>query len=330
MLNLIKSYLNKHCACFFILNEQYIINNYKKINFNKILTYQSFSEEFIRSCNEEFLRDKTYPIKKTKILNSTSWYYISEYQKLSESFIREFSDKVDWENISQFQKLSEEFIIEFFDKVNWYNISKYQKLSEKFIRENSNKVSWYLISFFQKLSEAFIIEFSDKVEWNLISIYQKLSEEFIRRYSDKVNWYNISQYQKLSPEFIKEFNLEIPETCWLYKDKEFKRKYIQENTSYEIIGDKVIAYKSCRGDGYSAFNFQYYYEVDGEYECHADYNIDEKDSFGLSAWTKRSALEYYNCGKLFKVEIDLEDIAAIVHNHNKIRASKIKILEEIF
>jgi hypothetical protein len=32
---------------------------------------------------------------------------------------------------------------------------------------------------------------------------------------------------------------------------------------------------------------------------------------------------------LFKVEIDLEDIAAVVYEGNKIRASKIKILEEV-
>jgi hypothetical protein len=49
----------------------------------------------------------------------------------------------------------------------------------------------------------------------------------------------------------------------------------------------------------------------------------------LSAWTKEGALEYHSSGKLFKVEIDLKDIAAIVHDGNKIRASKIKILEEI-
>ena len=258
------------------------------------------------------------------------WNKISYTPGLSEEFIRENSDKACWICISRFQKLSEEFIRENVNKVSWVYISHYQKLSEEFIREFSDKVNWRLISYHQKISEKFIREFSDKVNWEYILRYQKLSEEFIKENSDKLTWKSIAKYQKLSQEFIQEYNLTIPETCWLYKDKEFKRQYIKENTEYEIIGDKVIAYKSCRKDGSSVYNFQYYYEIGGEYESNADYNIDERDSFGLSAWTKEKALEYYSKGKLFKVEIDLEDIAAIVLEENKIRASKIKILEEIY
>ena len=257
-----------------------------------------------------------------------NWDTISCKPGLSEEFMRENSDKLDWFCVSMYQNLSEKFIIEFSDIVDWGLISKYQKLSDGFIREISDKVDWYYISSSQKLSEGFIKEFSDKVFWGCISYSQKLSEEFIRENSDKVNWERISKYQKLSEEFIKEYDLKISDTCWLYKDKEFKRKYIKKNTEYEIIGDKVIAYKSCRADGYSVFNFQYHYETGKEYEAHADYNIYDHNSFGLSAWTKEGALDYYEAGKLFKVEIDLEDIAAIVHDGNKIRASKIKILEE--
>ena len=67
--------------------------------------------------------------------NSVNWSRISEYQKLSEEFIREFKDQVNWDYISCYQKLSEEFIREFKDQVNWSLISRCQKLSEEFIRE---------------------------------------------------------------------------------------------------------------------------------------------------------------------------------------------------
>ena len=50
------------------------------------------------------------------------WNEISKYQKLSEPFIKEFSDKVHWANISKYQKLSENFIKEFHDKVFWRNM----------------------------------------------------------------------------------------------------------------------------------------------------------------------------------------------------------------
>jgi hypothetical protein len=74
------------------------------------------------------------------------WKRISQHQKLSEDFIREYQDKVDWGYISIHQTLSEEFIREFKDKVNWTLISKYQKLSEDFIREFQDKVYWFYMT----------------------------------------------------------------------------------------------------------------------------------------------------------------------------------------
>lgn len=62
---------------------------------------------------------------KLKIKNNEfiDWWYISYCQKLSEDFIREFSDKVDWNYISYRQKLSFKFIKEFANKINWYYIA---------------------------------------------------------------------------------------------------------------------------------------------------------------------------------------------------------------
>lgn len=47
----------------------------------------------------------------------------SQYQTLSEDFIRKFKNKVDWEKISQYQELSEDFIREFKNKVHWVPIT---------------------------------------------------------------------------------------------------------------------------------------------------------------------------------------------------------------
>jgi hypothetical protein len=167
------------------------------------------------------------------------------------------------------------------------------------------------------------------IDWYYISNSQKLSEEFMTKFQDKVNWYYISQYQKLSEEFIKTHNLTISEDSWLYKSIEFKKEYLKTNTKYEVLDDKIIAFKSTRLEGYSAFNYQYKYEVGNEYECHADYNPNNQNSFGLSAWTKEGALGYYSTGELYEVEIRIEDIAAIVHNNVKIRASKIKVIKKV-
>jgi len=238
-------------------------------------------------------------------------------------------DIVFW-NENDIEKCKQEFV----DKVNWINISIYQKLSEEFIREFSDKADWINISIYQKLSEEFIREFSDRVNWYNVSTYQKLSKEFIREFADKVCWHCISRYQKLSKEFIKKFkkfDLTISENNWLYKSKEEKLSYLKENCKdvYEIVDDKyIVAYKSTRVDGSSIFNFQYQYKVDETYKSHCDCNIDEENSFGLSAWTKEKALEHYNKGKLFKVHINIEDVGAIVHDNKKIRCSKLTIVSE--
>ena len=145
------------------------------------------------------------------------------------------------------------------------------------------------------------------------------------------DWDYISKYQTLSEEFIEKHNLKISKSCWLYKTKKEKLNYVKKNTNYEIIDNNyIIAYKSVRKDYKSVyFPAKYKYEIGKTYESNCDCNIDEEDSFGLSAWTKKGALDYYDKGRLLLVKINIEDIGAIVHNNNKIRCFKLTILEEV-
>ena len=106
--------------------------------------------------------------------------YISWYQILSETFISEFSNRVDWKNISIYQILSEKFIKGRQDKVDLYFIGKYQKLSEDFITEFGDKINWAFISKYQDLSQKFIFE-NNLLTYDLS--YQNLSDEFRERYN---------------------------------------------------------------------------------------------------------------------------------------------------
>ena len=59
-------------------------------------------------------------------------------QQVNECLGTDYKDIItnkQWEDISMCQKLSESFIREYQDKVDWYWISKRQELSEPFIRE---------------------------------------------------------------------------------------------------------------------------------------------------------------------------------------------------
>lgn len=145
-----------------------------------------------------------------------------------------------------------------------------------------------------------------------------------------LDWEFISKYQKLSEDFIEEFKNRITllTQSWLYETKEVKKKAIEDCGLYELDGDYVIAYKGVRSDGYSPYNFQYHYEPGETYESHCDFNLNDENSFGLSAWTLESAKSY--CPKLvFKVKIHISDVGALVHGCHKIRASKILILEQV-
>jgi len=276
--------------------------NLKQFFYDKFIRIDKINYTFLNKYPELILYFKNSKKLKLSVLY---WTYISEFQKLSEEFIREFKDKVNWHYISHKQKLSESFIREFQDKVNWSYISAYQKLSESFIREFKDKVNWHNISENQILSESFIREFQDKVKWSTISKYQNLSESFIEEFQDKLNLYEI-------------------EDSWLYKDESFKKDKVIESKMYECHDDHFIAYKGIRSDRYSKFNFQYQYLKGETYTCHADYSIEE-NSFGLSVWTKEEATNY--CDELVvKCKIYYKDVARMVHHNGKIRCSKITIL----
>jgi len=278
-----------------------------------------------------------------------NWYNISQYQKLSEPFIEKYKDFVDWYYISKYQFLSELFIGKYCARVNWREIFISQKLSPTFIAINAsnNSLYWHCVSRHQKLSESFIENYADKVPWHIIFEFQKLSESFIDRH--KKRWeinksnYNrsaqaIIKYQKLSEEYREKNNLKDPIDGlgleiidnWLYTSTEDKIKHIKKNTKYKIIDNKyIIAYKTVKEDNHSVFNFQYKYEVGKTYKSHCDCNLDNENSFGLSAWTKKEALRYHPRGKLIKVKINIEDIGAIVHSGSKIRCFKFKVLKEV-
>ena len=134
--------------------------NLKQFFYDKFIRIDKINYTFLNKYPELILYFKNSKKLKLSVLY---WTYISEFQKLSEEFIREFKDKVNWHYISHKQKLSESFIREFKDKVNWHNISENQILSESFIREFQDKVKWSTISKYQNLSESFIEEFQDKL-----------------------------------------------------------------------------------------------------------------------------------------------------------------------
>lgn len=250
-------------------------------------------------------------------------------------FQKTFANNLNWGMITYQKKLSEKIMTEFSNKLNWENVCRYQKLSEDFMRKFSNQLFWREVCCAQILSEEFMEEFSDKIYWDTIAVHQKLSDKFILKHKDKFKVDVLAMYQLLSKETQNILNAELisNDLNWLYLTKEEKINFIKSNCgdAYEIVdNDYIIAYKSVKTDNYSHFNFLYKYEIGKEYEAHCDCNLDHKNSFGLSAWTKEKVLSLLAVQKVLKLHINIEDVGAIiVSEHNKIRAKKFKVVEEL-
>jgi hypothetical protein len=199
------------------LTEEYVFLFKNKLNCSLVLDYHNFSEDFLRKLIDDSFCD---------------WLSLSSSQKLSESFIRDFEDKVDWKHISYCQMLSEDFIREFKDRVNWHNISCSQALSESFIREFKNEISWEKVTDYKALSEDFIREFQEFVDF--YSLYNNnLSEGFIREFQDRLNWIDITENQNLSDDFIIEFKNKV----------DWYRLFSYRKASFPIIKQFILKSK---------------------------------------------------------------------------------------
>jgi len=317
-----ESFIEKHCNC---------------VNWEKISQYQILSEDFIEKFKALVDWDNIFKFQRLseQFMERNSCHLnalVSRYQKLSEDFIEKFQDKLDSQWILQYQKLSPEFIEKLNNiwrsRLRWDYLFKYQKLPEEFIEKHLKA----FIDFYQDYELRLILKAVFK--------YQKFSEKFIEKLYDALSSScefpfcrkHIGLYQKVSQEFIDKYDIIVPSYNWLYATVETKEKYIREYTKYKIEEDEqgkyVLAHKGIRRDNYSAYNFQYKYEIGQEYESHCDCNLDAINSFGLSAWTLDEAKEYCN-EKIILVKIYLEDIGAIVHDGNKIRCFKFKVMEEV-
>jgi hypothetical protein len=84
-----------------------------------------------------------------------------------------------------------------------------------------------------------------------------------------------------------------------------------------------------RSDFCSVYKRGIYYHVGSIVSAHCNCNSNEKNSFGLSAWTKEGALDYYNKGLLLKVKIPISKLGCLVHDEHKIRCFELEVLEVV-
>jgi hypothetical protein len=91
--------------------------------------------------------------KEEAILTYIDWHIISNINKLSEEFIREFEDSVHWSAIFAQQNLSDDFLIEFQETLDWssyfMNAQSSFCIMKKFItKTDSSYFQYFKVSHF--------------------------------------------------------------------------------------------------------------------------------------------------------------------------------------
>ena len=101
----------------------------------------------LENGNENFWNDMVCKWALTEdqlemILDWVQPSFVSQYQKLSENFIRKHEDKLDWFALSIYQTFSEDFAREYKDKVFWVAMAENQQFGEDFKKEFAEDLDW--------------------------------------------------------------------------------------------------------------------------------------------------------------------------------------------
>jgi len=186
----------------------------------------------------------TYEQLIDKYIDELGWERISEYEYLSERFIRKHFNTIEKYSLSISLNLSEQFLEKYINKdrnINseygpkyvcdeeWDAISVSQQLSEQFLEKYKDFIVWDRYSMFQKLNERILDKFEDKINWFNISRNENLTEQIMIKYKDKLNWYIISETYILSESFIHKFHDKLNMKIVLkrcYKEKNNINTYI--------------------------------------------------------------------------------------------------------
>ena len=194
-------------------------------------SYGSLTEDDIREhADDEGIRD-----------NKQAWDNIISRQKLSESFLREYSEKFNPLYIIYYQTVSKDFVREIMtdNEIFWRNLSSSRNINSTYFDEFRHEINWTCIlddrkelltidmiekyffdiiehvteegahpweittiSQYPHLTEDFMRKHKEWLDWDFLSVHQDMSENFIEEFEDRMDWHNISQHQKMSLNFL--------------------------------------------------------------------------------------------------------------------------------
>ena len=137
--------------------------------------------------------------------------------RLPEDFLRKYADQLSWDgthgSISMRADLSESFVRDFQDRLNWTKVTMYRDNSSEFLDEFAERIEWRHLGHNKHLTDAQIRHYKDKISWlDLIAFGRRLSDDMIREhaaYLDENMWTTLVERKKVSPEYAKEITARL-------------------------------------------------------------------------------------------------------------------------
>lgn len=202
-------------------DSQVLLDNHQLMNVNDVLKNQTLEDNIIRMM-----------IEQKYILSECDFFSLIQSQKLSDSFMEEYQQKLNWSWISCYQILGEDTIKKFKEQVDWTFISYKQLLSIDFILEFHDYIDWYTIMKNPFLQLDFIIRCQQYLDWDSVSQHMTINIPLLKKYQERLNWDLISSERILNEKIILEFedflNFEL-----LLKNE--KQQHVHKYYSQRII-----------------------------------------------------------------------------------------------
>lgn len=315
-----------------VLSQKFIEKYIDKLDKNIIFRYQSLSEEFMLNYPEFSDLFIKYQGNLSENFINMIWgnlnnkSMVSFQQILSEDFIRRHQYELNWNGIAIKQRLSMQFIEDFPFNLDIELLCEYQKLSNSYMINNFYKLNNYLkiLCKKQELNNDFFDKFYKQLPWDIVCKYQVLSEDIIQKYIEFLDLDSIIRYQKPSDDLIKKLNIEIPDNCWIHKDRDFKIDKIRECNKYIIIDDIwIIAYSN---DNYGNIG-DFVISDKCDYNDYEDYNHILNNIGGLYVFGENGHIK----NKVHDtVLIHIDDVCVLYQCNNAMIVKRFKIIDNSF
>lgn len=219
----------------FWIDSKILLNNFQLLNLPLILKNQQIDDDTLRT-----MIDNTY------ISSESDFLIMIQTQRLDDSFLEYYQQRLNWSWVSCYQVLSQETIRKFKDQLDWSFISMKQLLSVDFILEFYDYIDWFTIMKNPFLRLDFISRCQQYLDWDSVSLHMTLNVPLLKQYQDRLNWELISSERVLSESKILQFEHELDFELLLQNEK--------QQQAYPYYSQKIIDILNPHFDNYKVYH----------------------------------------------------------------------------